>query len=263
MFNKILFTTAIFLVGITGIDCMSAEVQKQPFRAGEKITFQIKWTAIPAGEMVIETLPVEKINGEDSRHIILTVTSNSFVDMFYKIRDRMDSYTDLNFTHSVMYAESRQGKRPKDTSIEFNWVKEQARYIRKGETEKSDPISIQTGTFDPLSAFLAFRQRELNETKEITIAATDGKVMINGKINVVKKETITVNGIKYDTFLLEPELRGIGGVFESKDSGAQIWVTADNRKIPVRIKSQLPFGSFIADLVSYNEGISENGDERR
>ena len=83
--------------------------------------------------------------------------------------------------------------------------------------------------------------------------------MISGKIKVIKKETITVNGTKYNTFLLEPDLRGIGGVFESEDSGAQIWVTADNRRIPVRIKSQLPFGSFIAELVSYNEGIKTEG----
>jgi hypothetical protein len=259
LFYKIL-VVAIFLAGMGGMRQASAEPQKSPFHTGEKMTFQLKWTAIPAGDMVIETLPAEKMNGEDSRHILLSVTSNSFVDMFYKIRDRIESYTDLNFTHSVLYTESRQGKRPKDTSIEFDWVKDQAQYSRKGEKEKRAPISIAPGTFDPLSAFLAFRLSDLNETKEITISATDGKAMISGKIRVIKRETITVNGIKYDAFLLEPELRGIGGVFESKDSGAQIWVTADDRKIPVRIKSQLPFGSFIADLVSYNDGVKTEAD---
>jgi len=260
LFYKIL-AVAVFLAGMMGgIRQASAEPQESPFHAGEKMTFQLKWTAIPAGEMVIETLPVEKINGEDSRRILLTVTSNSFVDMFYKIRDRIESYTDLNFTHSVFYTESRQGKRPKETSIEFDWVKHQAQYSRKGEKEKSATISIAPGTFDPLSAFLVFRLSDLNEAKEITISATDGKTMISGKIRVIKRETITVNGIKYDSFLLEPELRGIGGVFESKDSGAQIWVTADDRKIPVRIKSQMPFGSFIAELISYNDGVKAEAD---
>jgi hypothetical protein len=253
----IIIVVAAFLVGTGGIDRLSAE--ELPFHVGEKMIFQIKWTSIPAGEMVIETLPLEKINGEDSRHILLTVTSNSFVDMFYKIRDRMESYTDFNFSHSVLYTESRQGKRPKETSIEFDWVKQQAQYSRRGEKEKRPPVSIMPGTFDPLSAFLAFRQIDLNETKEIIISATDGKTMISGKIRVIKRETITINGTKYNTFLLEPDLRGIGGVFEGEDSGAQIWVTADNRRIPVRIKSQLPFGSFIAELVSYNEGIKSEG----
>jgi hypothetical protein len=254
LFYKIL-AVAVFLVGIGGINRTSAETQESPFHVGEKITYQINWTSIPAGEVTIETLPTEKINDEDCRHILLTITSNSFVDMFYKIRDRIESYTDLDFTHSVLYIESRKGKRPKDTSIEFDWVKQEAQYSRKGEKEKMAPISILQGTFDPLSAFLAFRLSDLNKTKEIIVHATDGKKMVSGKINVIRRETIKINGTKFDTFLLEPELQGIGGVFENKDSAAQIWVTTDNRRIPVRIKSELPFGSFIAELTSYNKGV--------
>ena len=139
----IIIAVVAFLVGIAGIDRLSAE--ELPFHVGEKMIFQIKWTSIPAGEMVIETLPLEKINGEDSRHILLTVTSNSFVDMFYKIRDRMESYTDFNFSHSVLYTESRQGKRPKETSIEFDWVKHQAQYSRRGEKKKSASHINYTG----------------------------------------------------------------------------------------------------------------------
>jgi hypothetical protein len=260
LFYKLL-ATAAFLIGMGGINLASA--QELPFLVGEKITFQIKWASIPAGEITIETLPSEKINGEDSRHILLTVTSNNFVDVFYKIRDRIESYTNLDFTHSVFYIESHKGKRLKETSIEFDWEKQQAQYSRmseKGEKKRLAPISILPGTLDPLSAFLAFRLSDLNETKEVTISATDGKTMVSGKIRVIKRETIKVNGVKYDTFLLEPELRGIGGVFESKDSAAQIWVTTDDRRIPVRIKSQLPFGSFIAELSSYNEGVKTEGD---
>ena len=253
----IIIAVAAFLVGTGGIDRLSAE--ELPFHAGEKMIFQLKWSSIPAGEMVIETLPLEKINGEDSRHILLSVTSNSFVDMFYKIRDRMESYTDFNFSHSVLYTESRQGKRPKETSIEFDWAKQQAQYSRRGEKEKDLRYQSYREPLTHCQPSSPLDRVDLNETKEITISATDGKTMISGKIRVIKRETITVNGTKYNTFLLEPDLRGIGGVFESEDSGAQIWVTADNRRIPVRIKSQLPFGSFIAELVSYNEGIKTEG----
>lgn len=259
LFIKIL-AVAVFLIAMGDINRALAEAQESRFNVGEKITFQINWASIPAGEVIIEALPLEKINGEECRHILLTVTSNSFVDMFYKIRDRIESFTDLDLTHSILYTESHKGKRPKDTSIEFDWEKQQAQYSRKGDKEKRAPISVLPGTFDPLSAFLAFRLSDLNETKEIIVPATDGKKVVSGKIRVIRRETIKVNGVKYDTFLLEPELRGIGGVFSSKDSAAQIWVTADNRRIPVRIKSQLPFGSFVAELSSYNEGVKTEGD---
>ena len=60
--------------------------------------------------------------------------------------------------------------------------------------------------------------------------------------------------------LLDGFEKNIDGVFENKDSAAQIWVTTDNRRIPVRIKSELPFGSFIAELTSYKEGSKTEDD---
>jgi len=43
----------------------------------------------------------------------------------------------------------------------------------------------------------------------------------------------------------------VGGVFEkTKDAKIHIWVTADERRIPVRIKSKVAIGSFIGELTS-------------
>ena len=55
----------------------------------------------------------------------------------------------------------------------------------------------------------------------------------------------------FDTYLVEPDLRHIGGVFKkTKNAKLQIWITADNRRFPVKVKSKLKVGSFIAELVS-------------
>ena len=54
----------------------------------------------------------------------------------------------------------------------------------------------------------------------------------------------------YDAFLIEPEIEHISGVFKkSKKAKIQIWLTADERRIPLRIKSKVAVGSFVADLV--------------
>ena len=78
-----------------------------------------------------------------------------------------------------------------------------------------------------------------------------------GRAKIVKRERIRVAGVDYDTFLAEPDLEPIGGVFKkSPHAKIQLWVTADHRRIPVRIKSRVVVGSFTADLVSYEEGNS-------
>ena len=59
----------------------------------------------------------------------------------------------------------------------------------------------------------------------------------------------------YETYLVEPDLKYLGGVFKkSEDAKLQIWVTTDERRVPVRIKSKLVVGSFVAELVSYQNG---------
>jgi hypothetical protein len=258
--KKILFIILSSIVLYINFNCYNlalGETQDLPFHTGEKITLQVTWAFIIAGEATIELLPSANINGEDSYHFLFTASTSKFADVFYKVRDRIESYTDLNMTHSLLYTESNQGKSPKDTAINFDWKKQEAQYSRTGESEKRAPISIMPGTFDQLSVFYAFRLYNLEENNEITIPATDGKKMLLGKLNVIKREMITVNGISYDTFLVEPELGQLGGVFEkSKDAKLQIWVTADSRRIPVRIKSKVTVGSFIAELKSYNEGVT-------
>jgi hypothetical protein len=250
-------TSIAFFINLNCYALALGETQDLPFHTGEKITLQVRWSFILAGEATMELLPSTNINGEDSYHLLLTARSSKIVDIFYKVRDRIEAYTDLNMTHSLLYIESNQGKSPKDTAINFDWEKQEAQYSRTGEREKRTPISIMPGTFDPLSVFYAFRLNDLKENNEITIPATDGNKMVLGKINVIKKETIKVLGISYDTFLVEAELGELGGVFEkSKDAKLQIWVTADNRRIPVRIKSKMTVGSFVAELISYNEGVT-------
>lgn len=231
-----------------------------PFHVGERMKFEVKWAFILAGEATLELMPVTKIGEKDAHNFVFTVRTSEFVDLFYKVRDRIESYTDIDMNHSLFYSRNHEGKSTKDTSIDFDWDKYQAQYSKEGESRKREPLSIPEGTFDPLSVFFAFRMNDLDQVKKIEIPVTDGKKVVLGRVNVVKSETIKVNGINYDTFLVEPELGDIGGVFEkSKDAKLEIWVTADNRRIPVRIKSKVIVGSFVAELVSYSEGtVSEN-----
>ena len=64
-------------------------------------------------------------------------------------------------------------------------------------------------------------------------------------------EIIKIEGVTYDTFLMEPELKHIGGVFEkSKNAKIKLWITADKRRIPVKIKSKVIVGSFVGELIS-------------
>lgn len=244
---------AFFLMAMWSLPASSGLCQGQespyPFAPGEKLTFRVRWAFIPAGEAVLRVLPMETLNGRRAYHFVLEARTYPFVDPFYKVRDRIDAYTDEKMRHSVLYKEQKAGKRKRQVVVNFNWEKLEAQRSEFGE--KRAPIAIKPGTFDPLSVYFAFRLHVLKENERLQSPVTDGKKCVLGRARVVRRERVSVESGTFDTFLVEPDLEHIGGVFKkSKGAKLQIWVTADKRRIPVKIKSKVAVGSFVGELIS-------------
>ncbi len=220
-----------------------------PFSPGEKLTMHIKWGIIYAGEAIFEVLPIEEKNGVKYYHFAMTVKTSPFVDIFYKVRNKFDSYTDIGMSHSILYKKQKRGDEINDVLVNFNWEKNEVQYSKNGKRRK--PISIVPGSFDPLSVFYAFRIYEFQKKSEFKRAVTDGKICIISSAQVVKREQITVAGKIYDTYLVQPDLKNLEGVFEKDESTSlKMWITADNLKLPVRVKGKVIVGSFTGELVS-------------
>ena len=246
-FLSIFLLNLLFLF-ISFAPCASQE-KRIPFAPGEKLFFEVRWAFIPAAEGVLEILPMETVDGRKCYHFTMTSRTYEFVDVFYKVRDRIEGFADEGMTRSVLYKKTQDGKRKRRISVNFDWEKLEARYSNLDE--RGEPVSILPGSFDPLSMFYAFRLFQLREGEEIKAPVTDGRKCIVGRAKVIKREKIKVKDTVYDTFLVEPDLEQLGGVFEkSRNAKLQIWVTADGASIPVRVKSEVLVGSFVAELVS-------------
>jgi len=246
----ITFIVILALAILGSSPCVKAGEKDFPFYPGEKLTFLLKWTIIPAGESVLEVLPMETIDGVKVHHFLLTAKSNAFIDTLYKVRDRIDAYANTEMTHSMLYKKKQnEGSTHRDIVVNFDWQNNKAQYTNF--KDKQPPIDIQSGSFDPLSAFYFVRLFDFQEKSKIERPVTDGKKCVIGKLSVIKRETLKLKSGTYDTYLIEPEIEHLGGVFEkSKGAKIQLWVTADKRRMPVKIKSKVVVGSFVGELVS-------------
>lgn len=240
------FVTITLLFTQVGV----AGESRTPFHTGEKLTFELRWEGIPAGEAVLEVFPNKTIGTIEARHFGMRVKTNEFVDIFYKVREQLDAYTDTHLHHSVLYTEKHiAGNTKKDLIVSFDWKRHIAQYINFGKKRK--PIIIRPGTFDPLAVFYFSRRADLYPGAVIRRPITDGKKCVFGLARVIKKEQVTVPVGAFDTYLIEPELKDVGGVFKkSKNAKIQLWVTADSRRMPVKIKSRVIVGSFVGELTA-------------
>ena len=247
------------LTGIAFGDLAAPGKIHEAFKPGERLTFVLKWTIIPAGEAVLEVLPLEHMAGCNTYHFVLTARSNAFVDAFYRVRDRIDAWTDTNLTQSLLYRKKQQeGNSRRDITVTFDWDAVAAQYTNRSEngSEVRKPIPIAPGTFDPLSIFYWSRTVDLAAENRINRPVTDGRKHIMGVADIIRRETITVPAGTFDTFLIEPDLSHVGGVFEkSPDAGLQLWVTTDHRHLPIKLASKVVVGKFTGELVSIKETV--------
>ncbi len=229
---------------------------KIPFQVGERLSYVLKWSVIPVGKAVFEVLDGTAETQTPSYLFRLTVKSYPVVDLLYKVRDRIESFMDKSMTRSLLYRKKqREGRHRRDIEVRFDW--EQSKAVRYNKGTEESAVHTPVDMFDPLGIFYAFRLHPITHGLHVTAPVTEGKRVVIGEARVVKRETLALGDRHFETYLIEPDLKHIGGVFEkSKDAKIQVWVTADDHRIVVKLKSKVVVGSFTGELISA-EGLLE------
>jgi len=242
-------TLALALL-VLALFCVPARAEL-PFGPGEKLTYGIYWTVIRAGTATLEMLPSEPVDGVAALHLRALAQTTPFIDHFYKVRDTIESWVDTGVTRALLYKKDQiEGDYERHYVVRFDRNGNVAYRYSKGVLKNA--VIIPSGTFDPLSILILCRVKPLAVGKEFAAPVTDGEKCVNGTARVVRRETITTKAGEFDTLLVEPDVRDIGGVFrKSPNAKLQVWVTNDARRIPVLVKSAVIVGSFSMELTGY------------
>ena len=105
------------------------------------------------------------------------------------------------------------------------------------------PINSQ----DVFSCFYLFRTMPMEVGKSSTIVATaDDMKTYDVKVDVLRKEHIKTLAGDFDCVVVQPHL-SFQGLFQQKGE-VYIWLTDDQRRIPVMVKSKIAIGSININL---------------
>lgn len=212
-----------------------------PLQVGEELHYDIRWGFIPAGEGTLR-ISAKEAEKEGIYHIITTARSNAFVDTFYKVRNRIESFLDMKNDSSAGYRKSqREGRHHRDVDLVFDHEKNEATLIKNGVVEKT--IRVPRRIHDPLSAIYYLRTVKNLETEPV-LNVTDGRKNYRVRIRNLGREHIKTPLGYFDTIKVEPIVEDMELIFDKKKGGKLlIWLTDDEKKVPVKMKSELLFGS--------------------
>lgn len=232
-------------------------VENNAIEVGEKLTFNIRYGFIKAGEAVMEVQ--DQVYMHDSipaYHIVTTARSAKFFDGFYKVRDKVETFIDAQGFFSWRFNKQlREGGYKLDLQVDYNQhygkaTVERIRYHKKEPLEirsqKSYEVDIPEYVMDVLCAFYYVRTQRLNPGEPIYISNHDNKKIYDLQVIVQKREEIKVPAGKFKCIKIKPQLLG-EAIFKQKGE-LWVWLTDDEYKIPVLMKSKVAVGSITTEL---------------
>jgi hypothetical protein len=211
---------------------------------GEKLTFSVRYGMIRAGEATMEIAGIDTIRGRPCYHIISKAKSNTVFDAIYKVRDRVESWMDVDFLFSRQYRKRlREGSYRADQEIEMDQEHGYARY------QDGRVFEMTARAHDVLSAFYFVRTQPLEPGQEFNLESHVDRKNVPLRVRVHKRERIESPAGTFDCIVVEPMLR-TPGLFKHEGS-LTIWLTDDRRRMPVLMKSKIPVGSISVILTDH------------
>ncbi|MDD5687069.1 MAG: DUF3108 domain-containing protein [Elusimicrobia bacterium] len=216
-----------------------AETKKLP--NAEKLVFDVYWKFIKVGYGTLEIKGIEDYNGRKAYHIYSEAKSAPFFDTFCKVRDTNESRIDVENFYSLVFEQNiNEGKHKFNRRTEYDQQKHLA------VNNKGESFSIPENVLDVLGAFYWVRLQELKQSEILTANVNSRKKNYKMVIKICDKKTVKVNGKKYKTIVVKPNLQD-AGIFRQKGE-IKIWLTDDEKHIPVKMKSEISVGSIVAEL---------------
>lgn len=218
-----------------------------PFGPGERLTFSIDYGIINAGWAVMEIPTTRRYVGVECLDIRTQANSNAFFSKVHKVRDRAQTFFDPESLLPLRFEKhQREGSYEKDLVVRFDRKDTYAEY------ENGDEVIIPPWTQDELSAFYYLRTLPLEVGQDVFIDNHSNRKNYPLKVIVHGKESVTVPAGTFDCWVIEPVVRE-GGIFEAKGT-LTIWLTDDDRRMPVKMRTKIVVGAITASLVEFKPG---------
>ena len=247
-FKRLLAASLMFTISAAAQDAthpMSAAPGRVPFGVGERLEYDVKFglrllPEMHVGSASMEVASLDTIRGRESWHTAFAVRGGFRV---YRVDDRYESWFDTQTLASLRYVQDIN---------EGNYDRERRYEIFPGEHFQIDSQPPQPTVARPLdeASFLYFlRTIDLTIGKDTSFHDYFRPDRNPVRIRVVKRDRIRVPAGEFNAIVVEPVI--VNTKIFSEGGGARVWLSDDDNRIMLQMKSKLWFGSLNLYLKSY------------
>lgn len=227
-------------------------INNTAFGFGEKLEYKVGILTGPLAGLGGEGgISINKdaavINGKQCYDVLFWVDSKGVVDLTYPVHDKYKSIIDIS---TLLPYEFHQRIREGDFKRDFKATFDRTNNIAVVGTDK---YKIEANAHDILSALFYIRAYDIGTKKNGEIISLrnfykDKTFPLD--VRIVRRETVTVSAGKFRTIVVEPIVKE-GAPFKFKNT-IYVWLTDDERKVPVKVSTSIGIGEVGAELLRYS-----------
>jgi len=223
------------------------------FKTGEWFKYKLSYSGwFKAGEATVNLN--EDVNNNQLLHAKMIGKSTGAVNLFFKVYDIYESYFHKKNIKPYRFLRNiNEGGYTKNIEILFDQKTKVAK-VNNFKKKSSNDFSFKENSQDMVSIFYYlrnfFRIDDLDKNNEIAIDMFFDSENYSLKIKYLSTEIINTNFGKILCHKIKPYVQS-GRVFK-KDESLTMWISADNNRIPMKIKADLIVGSIRIDLEAFS-----------
>lgn len=235
----------VLFIAMTGF---SSRTQSS-FEVGEFVKLRIHYGVLNAGYATLEVKDAV-VNNKKVFHAVGKGYTTGMSRFFFKVDDTYESYFDKETGLPYQFVRKiDEGGYTKNMEGFFDQAADKV-VVKDYKSGVTKSFNVTDKTQDVMSMFYYLRNHpnidNLKVGESVTVNMFFDEEVSQFKLKFVGKENVDTKYGLIPSMIFKPLVQS-GRVFKEQES-VTVWISADQNKIPVRIKATLAVGSLKADL---------------
>ena len=220
-----------------------------PFKVGEVLTYEVSWSSFIVAGTATATVREKRQAGNSTAYEMVAegrpvpLVARLF-PLYYRMDTLLDSYTLLSHRGSL-YAEEPRDRRTVTT--QFDRARNRVRFELKKETTTIAEYDVPPTAQDGIAAFYLLRARGVSAGERFSVPIADSGSLFNAQFDVgAALEHIKVPFGTMPAWHVRLTLTDSTGELVWKRT--ELWMSNDNRRLPLKLQAELPIGHFVLAL---------------
>ena len=273
------FVVALLLIAACGLSsAQKTLIAAHPFEPVEELFYEAEFNrallrGLDVAEFKLrsERTPLSAPNSEADKTKLYTlsfsadVSSKGFFTKLFnlKFREQIQSTVDASsFTIQKSTMLDEQGKRVRTSETLYDRSKGKLSWTQRDPNNpnvepRTAVVDFAGQLQDVLSAIYFLRTQKLEVGKTVEVFISDSGHVYRVPIHVAEKKKMKTAVGRVNTLRLEPDLFGPEGMLDDEKGQFTIWITDDEKRIPVGARVKTEYGTFDIKLkrVVYNPPV--------